>query len=398
LDAEVFKRWLTTLLQWFRVNKYVGRAFDSKHIVFTAMYLKGTALMWYDDNIDGINHQEKEWSFKYVVTGLYDRFVHSKAVGEAVNRFWTATYEPEEGVMSFYYRITRYTSRMVWPPDCYTFKMQFMMRLPQGIFEYLLDKEVMAEYSTIENILHHTPQAEKKTWQMTRWHKEQCVNQGVHTDTRRKDVNGMNKSTPKTYPKETSYPATLTAKGKGRASDKGQTKGKPVVTRGNPLNKDSMPSKDVLLSEIKCFHCGQQGHKANDLKYHAEVITSRTKAVQIYAARDIIEEDDHGEDHDCQGKAPVEDDGEEEDEELDEGSQCTSEGEEMEFDTLQSWESSEEELPLVGLHVMNMGWNDSGRNNVLDRIASNSLKNESWGKWRWIHLPQMLKVFHCLWK
>jgi hypothetical protein len=31
----------------------------------------------------------------------------------------------------------------------------------------------------------------------------------------------------------------------------------------------------------------------------------------------------------------------------------------MEFDMLQSWESRNEELPSVGLHTMNMGWDDS---------------------------------------
>jgi hypothetical protein len=66
-----------------------------------------------------------------------------------------------------------------------------------------------------------------------------------------------NKSTPKTYPKEMSYPVTLMAKGKGRASDKGQMKGKPVIMRGNPLNKDGMLSKDISLSQIKCFCCRQ---------------------------------------------------------------------------------------------------------------------------------------------
>jgi hypothetical protein len=72
------------------------------------LQLEGTALTWYDDNIDSINHQEKEWSFKYVVMGLYNCFNHSEAVGEADAKFWTATYEPEEGVMPFYYRIMRY--------------------------------------------------------------------------------------------------------------------------------------------------------------------------------------------------------------------------------------------------------------------------------------------------
>jgi hypothetical protein len=126
-DAETFERWLTTLLRWFWVNKYVGRVFNSKRVVFMAMYLEGTALTWYDDNIDGIDHQEKVWSFKYLVMGLYDHFIHSEAVSEAVDKFWTATYKPEEGVMPFYYRMVRYATRMVRPPDYYTFKTQFIM-------------------------------------------------------------------------------------------------------------------------------------------------------------------------------------------------------------------------------------------------------------------------------
>jgi hypothetical protein len=103
-------------------------------------------------------------------------------------------------------------------------------------------------------------------------------------DTRRKDMSGTSKSIPKTYPKETSYPVMLTAKGKGRVADKGQMKEKPLIMRGNPLNKDGTPSKDILLSQMKCFCCGQQGHNTNDPKYHTEVTTNRMKAVQMYAA------------------------------------------------------------------------------------------------------------------
>jgi hypothetical protein len=30
------------------------------------------AVTWYDDNVDGIDHQKEVWSFKMVITGLYD--------------------------------------------------------------------------------------------------------------------------------------------------------------------------------------------------------------------------------------------------------------------------------------------------------------------------------------
>jgi hypothetical protein len=69
-NAEKFKRWLTTLLCWFRVNKYCGAALDGERVVYAVMYLEGTTLMWYDDNIDGIDHEQNTWSFKELVTGL----------------------------------------------------------------------------------------------------------------------------------------------------------------------------------------------------------------------------------------------------------------------------------------------------------------------------------------
>lgn len=88
------------------MNKYIGRVFDDEHIVVTAMYLEGTALMRYNDNIDGINCQKTILSFKYVISGLYDCFIHSKALSKAVDKFWTMTYKPEKGVMPFYYKLT----------------------------------------------------------------------------------------------------------------------------------------------------------------------------------------------------------------------------------------------------------------------------------------------------
>ena len=125
-----------------------------------AMFLKDAALMWYSDNVDGGSHRNHEWSFEEVVMGLYDCFIHQGALRSASDAFQSTTYIPEEGVIAFYHRMTWYATQMVRPPDRYTFKRQLIMRLPKDIFDYLLSKEVSAEYSTIESILHHTRRAE----------------------------------------------------------------------------------------------------------------------------------------------------------------------------------------------------------------------------------------------
>jgi hypothetical protein len=149
-DAEVFDKWLVGLLRWFRVNRYCGMEFDKERVVCTALYLEDTTITWYDDNVDGMDHQNDVWSFKMVITRLYDRFIHHVSVGATADKFWNEIYIPEEGIMAFYHKLTRHASRMVRPPDRYTFKSHLVTRMPGPMFNYLLSKEVTAEYSTVE--------------------------------------------------------------------------------------------------------------------------------------------------------------------------------------------------------------------------------------------------------
>ena len=117
-------------------------------------------------NVDGGNHRNHEWSFEEVVIGLYDRFIHQGSLRSGLDVFQSTTYIPEEGVMTFYHRMMRYATWMVRPPDRYTFKRQLIMRLPRDVFDYLLSKEVSAEYSTMESILHHARRAEENAHQL----------------------------------------------------------------------------------------------------------------------------------------------------------------------------------------------------------------------------------------
>jgi hypothetical protein len=112
------------------------------------------------------------WSFKLVITGLYNQFVHHALVGTAADKFWNATYVPEEGIMALYHELTRHAARMVRPPDHYTFKSHLVMRMPSTMFNYLLSKEVTTEYSMVETILHYARRVEENARQKVRWLKE----------------------------------------------------------------------------------------------------------------------------------------------------------------------------------------------------------------------------------
>jgi len=169
-DAKNFEGWLKNLLRWYHINRYCSMEHDEDHISCTALFLQGNMLHWYDDNIDGINHQKDIWSFKTVVMGLYDQFIHNMALTEVSEKFGKAQYIEGEGVMAFYYRLMRYAEWMVRPPDRYTFKKHYIMCLLKGIFNYLLSKEVTAEHSRMEIILHHARRAEEGINQTATWY------------------------------------------------------------------------------------------------------------------------------------------------------------------------------------------------------------------------------------
>jgi hypothetical protein len=72
-----------------------------------AILLQVPALIWFNNNIDGMDHQNDTWSFKMVVIGLYNCFIHNIALGAVSDKFLGATYTTDEGVMAFYHRLTR---------------------------------------------------------------------------------------------------------------------------------------------------------------------------------------------------------------------------------------------------------------------------------------------------
>ena len=80
------------LLQWFHINRYCGPELDDDHVACVPIFLQGAALTWFNNNIEGMDHQKETWSFKMVVIRLYDRFLHNVAVGATSDKFWSMNY------------------------------------------------------------------------------------------------------------------------------------------------------------------------------------------------------------------------------------------------------------------------------------------------------------------
>jgi hypothetical protein len=152
-DSHEFEYWLSCLLRWLKVNKICGLENDSDRIEFTAMFLENTTIIWFEDNIDGRHHQRSSWTFKKVITGLYDQFIHDNAAHDVNNKFWHIEYNAREGIMSYYYKLERYATRMIEVPDIFMFRMQLVAGLPESIIAFILDKGCTAETSSVDDIL-----------------------------------------------------------------------------------------------------------------------------------------------------------------------------------------------------------------------------------------------------
>lgn len=160
-DIEKFDAWVQSLLRWLKLSNYGGPDYENDRIALTAMFLDEEASQWFNDNVDSVSRKKRNWSFKSVITGLYDRFIHDASIQDATTKFYSAKYTTSGGVMGFYHELDRYSSRMIHAPDSYTFKTQLMLGLPASISSPVVNLGVSAETHSTRKILRAARQVEE---------------------------------------------------------------------------------------------------------------------------------------------------------------------------------------------------------------------------------------------
>jgi hypothetical protein len=152
-DIEKFDAWVQSLLRWLKLSNYGGSDYEWDRIALTAMFLDEDASQWFNDNIDSVLRKKRNWSFKSVITGLYDRFIHNASIQDATTKFYLVKYSTSGGVMGFYHDLDRYALRMIHAPDSYTFKTQLMLGLPASISSPVVNLGVSVETHSTRKIL-----------------------------------------------------------------------------------------------------------------------------------------------------------------------------------------------------------------------------------------------------
>ena len=92
------KNWLADLMVMFKTELYGGPGHEREHVMHILSFLTGEAKKWYHHHILSINRRQLIWSFKDVILGLYNWFVHSLMMQDACTAFFMAQYGEEKGV------------------------------------------------------------------------------------------------------------------------------------------------------------------------------------------------------------------------------------------------------------------------------------------------------------
>jgi hypothetical protein len=142
------------MLRWMKINHYAGPECERDHITLTAMYLDEKAKTWFNDNVEGINRWRWVWTFKDIITGLYDRFIHQSSIQDVTQKFYAVKYTTDGGVYGFYHELEHYVSRMIHVPNSYAFNTQLMMGLLSSMIQLVIDKGVTAKTLSLNEILH----------------------------------------------------------------------------------------------------------------------------------------------------------------------------------------------------------------------------------------------------
>ncbi|KAJ7147093.1 hypothetical protein C8R43DRAFT_953289 [Mycena crocata] len=159
-DLAAFESHVSGVCRWMNITGMAGPEPEERRMLVHSFQLTGAAKQWYETevNVAGKHFavgRLADWLRVYLemLLEMFDRFVDTAAVQHATEKFWHTKYSPDIGVTGFYNELMAATNRMIQRPDSFTFKNQFMTRLPEKMVRWLIARDVTAEYTGIRVIL-----------------------------------------------------------------------------------------------------------------------------------------------------------------------------------------------------------------------------------------------------
>jgi len=95
--------------------------------------LEDLAGQWFDQEVEGLDHMIRYWTFKDLICALFVRFIHEASTQNAAEKYDKTRYSSERGALVFYNNMRCHTARMVQLPDDYSMRRKFINGLPLSL-------------------------------------------------------------------------------------------------------------------------------------------------------------------------------------------------------------------------------------------------------------------------
>ena len=147
-DLEELEIFVAGVLQWLKMNQYLGSTNTEFQVNYLGMRLSFKAWEWFLRNVEHFEQDVQDWTLETVVTGLQQRFLHTLMHHHASNRF-ESIMQGNKTIHEILNNLNKYTDRMVMQPDEYTFCRRFISALRDLLRQEVLKQGLNPEKSTI---------------------------------------------------------------------------------------------------------------------------------------------------------------------------------------------------------------------------------------------------------
>ncbi|KAF7311776.1 Transposon Tf2-12 polyprotein [Mycena indigotica] len=151
-DVLQFEEHMKSMLRHFKMLGMAGPSWDTQCTDMYGLYLKGSAKLFYDDEVTGIHRTTRSWYFVHVLAAIFDRFVSSTAIQQSAKAFDKITWNSELGVDGLYNELTSNVRRMIFPPDAHSVKRKFLATVPAKMRGLMLARNAYPEICSLENM------------------------------------------------------------------------------------------------------------------------------------------------------------------------------------------------------------------------------------------------------
>ena len=139
IDLE---EWLSATTNRFALQKLGGDRpeIDRVQVMMLLECLDGAAYKWMLRHVTHVHREIEHWTFRDVIHGLYDRFVHPSSMQDARENLNKVAYSARDGIQGLYDSMLEHAGGMAVFPDDYSMLSIFLDKIPATMLTELLNR------------------------------------------------------------------------------------------------------------------------------------------------------------------------------------------------------------------------------------------------------------------